>query len=1385
MAAISTRLATIDVKGGLWGADLLAALAEDRKRLPSETVTAESYDLPTRASTEQAARAAWTVLTAAWEEFSEHHQKRVATFATPIYGADSFTWDRWTRHLLDQLGYDPEATPAGGLRVDSADPDDPHDSYEVSHLHHQQIPVHAVPAGVELDRRAAGVKGAARQSPHSLLQDYLNRTNRHLWGLATNGLTLRLLRDNAALSRQAFIEFDLAAIFEEGAYADFALLWHAAHASRFTHNTDDPPTACVAEAWQEHATKTGVAALEDLRDGVESAIAEIGQGLIEHRDNTALREALADPEDPFDAPAFYRELLYIAYRHVFWFALDDRNLLHPGNADRARVAAYRDHYASSVLRHKARTHLGARHPDGWGHFQTVATWFADPKGCEALDIPGLLGRLWDPEVTSHLNGTTLTNRRYYEALRRLGYVQRDGVLHRINYDAMGSEELGAVYESLLEIRPVADPAARTFTPDRTHGSDRKKTGSYYTPTSLIKVLLDEALDPVLDDRTKQAVHGLPPNATPEQQREAQERALLGTTICDPAMGSAHFLVAAGMRLAKRLASVQTDEVEPSPEAVQQAFRAVASRCLYGVDVNPMAVELAKLAIWLECHVPGQPLTFLDHHLKHGDALLGVGFDTDLIAWHKTAKKAADQKGVPDAAFKPLTGDDKKHARALRDKNKNRRGRGASLRFHSAGAHIDDLDRLADVSRHLTDLEDDTPAGLAAKQHAWSELEHDPELERQRLRADAWTAAWTLSKTPEVTKPLTSDDPLADDDLPWDVYYDTFFDDEVDLTRGGVRSVRSEAERLKFFHWHLEFREVADAGGFSLMLGNPPWERIKLQEKEWFAAAGYDDIASAKNAAQRKKKIVVLAESDDPVDRQIAAQWEQDSRDAQATSEFTRNGGRFPLGGVGDVNTYALFADHFVQSVAQDGRVGIIVPTGLITDYTYRDFFATLVDQRRLAAAYDFENRGKRLFPEVHASFRFVTLIATAPGGAPEARFAFMVHDTGELDQGSRSYVLTPEQIALVNPNTKTAPVFLTPLDAEITTKIYARHPVLVRHGHEGGNPWDISFGTMFHMANDSNLFRTAEQLRADGWKLTTNVFERGDDRMLPLYEAKMFHHFNHRWATYVDDTSSRDSTSQELAKPEYEPLPRYWVPGRDVAAKLSERDWNEHDILFGWRNIARSTDARTCVAGVLPRVAPNNACLLMFPGGGPASITVLQAILTSFAFDFVARAKMSGVNFIYAIMEQLAVPSPASFESPAPWDPEIDLGSWVAARSAALSASSTLLARSLDFDEPIAWDERLRELWRTEIDAAMFLTYGYSRDEVQHAMDTFDVVARKDRKREALDEDDPNWRTKRLILAIYDQLSQHAEAGTRYASPNPPPHLPSTLRLPGATRSHS
>jgi hypothetical protein len=346
------------------------------------------------------------------------------------------------------------------------------------------------------------------------------------------------------------------------------------------------------------------------------------------------------------------------------------------------------------------------------------------------------------------------------------------------------------------------------------------------------------------------------------------------------------------------------------------------------------------------------------------------------------------------------------------------------------------------------------------------------------------------------------------------------------------------------------------GGFDLVLGNPPWERIKIQEKEWFAER-HPEIASAPNAAARKRMIDDLKHSDP----HLHAAFLADQRKAEGKSHFVRTSGRFPLCGRGDVNTYSLFAELMRQLIRERGRVGAIVPSGIATDDTTKFFFQDLVRTRSLVSLYHFDNREK-LFKDVGSMITFCLLTLRSPHpksfsqgekglnppsplgrgarGEGQAEFAFFLHHPDELSDPERRFTLSAEEIALINPNTGTAPIFRTRRDAEITKAICRRVPVLIKEpssptllpqgegltspprpagegdlGGEGLNPWGISFLRMFDMSNDSHLFRTRTELEAAGYRLVGNHFVRGAERFLPLYEAKMMHQFTHRWATYT------------------------------------------------------------------------------------------------------------------------------------------------------------------------------------------------------------------------------------------------------------------------------
>jgi len=425
--------------------------------------------------------------------------------------------------------------------------------------------IHLVGRNVELDRRSPGVAGAAKTSPHGLLQEFLNRAEGHVWGILANGLRLRILRDNKSLTRQAYVEFDLAGMMEGQVYADFALLWLLCHQSGVEA---DRPEQCRLEKWSEAARDQGTRALDQLRDGVEKAIAALGRGFLAHPANKALLERLRT--GALGKQDYYRQLLRAVYRLIFLFVSEDRDLLltaKPGTAERERYTRY---YSLDRLRALAERRRGSPHSDLWRALSLVFRKLSSDTGCPELGLPALGSFLWSDRATPDLDVCELANADLLDAIRSLAFTVDGGVRRAIDYKNLGPEELGSVYESLLELHPEVNADAPAFDLTIAAGHERKTTGSYYTPTSLIECLLDSALDPVLDEAAKQ----------PDPAE-----AILALKVCDPACGSGHFLIAAAHRIANRLAAIRTGDEEPSPEAVRTALRDVIGRCIHSVDIN--------------------------------------------------------------------------------------------------------------------------------------------------------------------------------------------------------------------------------------------------------------------------------------------------------------------------------------------------------------------------------------------------------------------------------------------------------------------------------------------------------------------------------------------------------------------------------------------------------------------------------------------------------------------------------------------------------------------------------------------------------------------------------------------------------------------------------
>lgn len=1370
--AVTPSVVTV---GGLLPADMLTRIADGKELVGSAPADYRLFG--PRDTVRDAAERSWSALRGNWTALRDALEKEGADENGGVQ-ATGITRRFWLLPLLDELkfGHLP-AVPAGGLP--SADGEK---HFPVSH-HWEHVPVHLLGWNTPLDVKTEGV---ARSAPQSMMQEYLNRSGPGtLWGVLTNGRLLRLLRDSSSLVGASYIEFDLQSIFDGDHFSEFQLLWRLLHQSRFDVRTtgaeaadpDEPaaaapnPANCWLEKWRTEAIASGTRALDQLREGVEKALVTLGTGFIKDPANRALRERLHQQDVTVDL--LHRALLRLAYRLLFLFVAEDRDVLIPADADPAARDRYERYFSSAKLRRLANRRRGGPHGDQWQGLRLVLDGLGKEGGLPTLGLPALGGLFEPTEDDTVLDGWELSNQALFSAIRSLSVVddKKLGRPRPVDYRHLGAEELGSIYESLLELVPRRGDDD-SFELRTLAGNERKTTGSYYTPAPLIESLLDSALEPVITDAVKSGT-----------TREEQEAALLSLTVCDPACGSGHFLVAAARRIAKRLAAVREDDPEPPVEAVRHALREVIGRCVYGVDLNHLAVELAKVSLWIEALDPGKPLTFLDAHIRHGNGLLGT-----------TPKLLAG--GLPDDAFKAIEGDDKKWVSGLKKRNKGERLawldnlRHNALQgelFETVPLRASNAD-LAQEATGITAADSDSLEKVHRQRDRYHKLTTSRKYVEARKLADAWCAAFVWPKTREAVPAITTKTLL---DLS---------DDGAPVAAGVDKLIEDLRDAYDFFHWHLEFPEVFRvpegtgsvdertgwAGGFSCMLGNPPWERVKLQEQEYFASRS-KEIAEAANKAARERLITALATSEHAEERALAADFAAAKRIAEGTSHLLRDSARFPLAGAGDVNTYAVFAENASHAIAPLGHFGLVLPTGIATDATTAPFFSDLVRTARLAAFLDFENEAFLLSRDVDHRVRFCLLTV---GGRDvrvrEASFAFGTRYMEDLT--ARRFAMPPEEILLVNPNTGTLPVFRSRRDAEITLDIYRRVPVLIKEGDPDGNPWGLSFMTMFHMSNDSHLFRTAEQLEGDGWELRGNVFERGEQRYLPLYEAKMLHHFDHRLGTYEGQTQAQANmgtlprlTPEQHDDPEFVPMPRYWVPEFDVptekrdkkgnsiyemgvAARLADRNWDK-PWLAGFRKICRSTDRRTVLSFLFPAHGLGDSANLMLPTA-PGNTAALYANTSALVLDYVLRQKMAGTNLNFFQFEQLAVLTPEAYDQLGP-DGTGDLGTWITKRAVELVVTDRSMVPFADefghSQVPFHWDEARRALIRAELDAVFFRLYGLDRDELKHVMETFPIVKREDLAAHG------TYRTKDLILDVYDRMAEAERSGTPYRTLIDPP----------------
>ncbi|WP_327417168.1 Eco57I restriction-modification methylase domain-containing protein [Streptomyces sp. NBC_01233] len=1382
-AATRTALAftAVTTVGGLLPADMLLRIAEARN-LPG-TKPAD-YGLPASVPVRDEAERAWEYLKPLWRDL------RTALPSDPVTGAPAAdpigrAGSDWLAQLFRKLDFGAlTEVGAAGIPADS----DAEKRFPVSHRHGPAL-VHLIPWNQELDKRPA----AGHVPAQSMLQDCLNRTEAHLWGVLTNGRRLRLLRDSSSFATAAYVEFDLEAIFDGELFSEFVLLYCVLHASRFTVAEGAAASGCWLEKWRTVAIESGSRALDHFRDGVQAALTVLGTGFLSHPHNNKLREHL-------DVHAFQTALLRLVYRMIFLFVAEDRGALLDPAADELTRDRFTRYFSTARLRRHALRRLGTAHDDQYRALELLIEALGSEEGRPELGLKGLGGLFNDTLADEPLRGARLANRQLFEAVKHLARVRDAGSARwrPVDYLHMGAEELGSVYEALLELVPKHSAADRTFELVDRIGNDRKKTGSYYTPTALTETLLDSTLNPVIDDAVKRGERNASANGRPDPADMIVEE-LLSLTVCDPACGSGHFLVAAARRVAKRVAAVRERNPEPTAEAVRHALHEVVERCVYGVDLNPMAVELAKVSLWLEAMEPGRPLGFLDAHIKHGNGLIG-------------ATPALMRDGIPDKAFKKAEGDDEAWARSLLNRNAlEREGQGGLF-------EVETETKVANASfarglRRITASPADSLTDVRRKEAAYRDWETSAEYLRALHLADAWCAAFVWVKR---------------EDAPPAITHKVFRDLEAPEGDAAPQSTHDEIMRLRdqyaFFHWHLEFPEIFEVpedgdasadtgavdpatgwnGGFTCVVGNPPWDKVDFHDKQYFSVVA-PEIADISGTARRTR--IAEWEEENP---EAGERYRQARRAIKGTFHFAGDSAVFPLcakgltvKGVNSLQTDQLFAERMANVVAPQGRFGLILPTAVATGASSQYLFGDFARRGVLASLYDFENRrpkspalpqGGRWFESVHASYKFCLFTLTGHAARADAsRVGFFLSDITDLEDPNRVFALDPEDLARINPNTGTLPVLRTQRDADITAGVYRRVPVLWNGGRQDGNAWAMSFKRLFDMTDDSDLFRSRERLESEGWELQGNVFERDGEQMLPLYEAKMVDFFNHRAADVVKSPTAVNRQNQprylpaeELQDPARLALPLNWIQqdgtiptrrnNKDIHVKgvelrLAEERW-DHDWLCGWCDVTASTNERTAIPAFLPRTAVGNTYTLMLPRVAPPLVAAMVATQSSLVFDFVSRQKISDAHMKPFIWKQLPVPTPTNLQ------PHLVFLLPRVLELVYTAYDMTPLARDLGEEgEPFRWDDDRRAQLRAELDAYFFHLYGISREDTDYILESFRTESGGLKNNEIAKFGE--YRTKRLVLAEYDRMDAagltletplaEGESGTYRSTLTPPP----------------
>ncbi|MFT4095755.1 MAG: hypothetical protein QM651_01440 [Rhodoblastus sp.] len=1246
--------------------------------------------------------------------------------------------------------------------------------------------------GRVLDREEKGRKGE-EGTPSSQMLRYLRRVDERTqgklrWGMLTNGRLWRLYFQGAASVAEEFLEIDLGkALGVAGCEPDLL---------------DKRPDLFPDDAtWNAHVLKLFVVLfgrsaflpnaqgetfhLLALQEGKrwEAKVARTLSDKVFGDVFPALADALAkaDPSRPASLTADYLEdvrqgALFLLYRLLFILYAEDRNLLPD---EKGPYAPYCLTRVRLDVADKARS--GVSYPGGvstiWPRLTTIFAAIAE--GNDDLGIPPYNGGLFERSAAPILGRVQLPDAVMAQIIFALSHEPDDGSPRGpryINYRDLSVQQLGAVYERLLEHQLKADGAniAVALSP-----FGRKSSGSYYTPDELVQLIIARTIGPLVEEaeqafRQKAETTKSVADLIPLDPAEA----ILRLKVCDPAMGSGHFLVSlvdwmtdhvlAAMAAVEVTAPGYVSPVVSRIEAIRDRIlaqaalhnwpivsghldnrqvvrRMILKRCVYGVDLNPMAVELAKVSLWLHSFTVGAPLSFLDHHLVCGNALFGErvrpvmdwAYGGGLLVNQMVQKARGSARGME--TVEQLTDADIGEARS------------SKTLFEEVQTVTRDLRAFMDIVQGVRWA----GGGDRVRARAIRRLQHgdfgDPTgmLTGEVAPPTVSTAQRGLlaGKEKKVKLSLTEKKAMADAE-------------ERAAIPGILDDVRRAIGRERFLHWEVAFPGVwADwesaepKGGFDAVIGNPPWDRMKFQEVEWFAERR-PEIASATRAADRKRMVAALLQTADP----IVADYEAALARAEGSALVARECGSYPLLSGGDVNLYSLFVERALALVKPMGVVGLLTPSGIASDKGASAFFKSVATTGRLGVLIDFENKGI-FFEDVHNSFKFCVLVLAGGGRRfNETNCAFFLHSIDTLDDPERAFTLTPADFAKVNPNTGTAPIFRTRRDAALTTGVYDRLPVLVdRRKTDPVSAFPMRYSTMFHMTNDSHLFVTKAELETTAYPVGGGRWRRGAEEFVPLNVGRSIKLFDHRAASVLVNEEnvhnaalSGDTTPAQHADPAYAPTPQYWVSRGAI-------DWpSDMSAVIAFRDIARPTDVRTMIAALVPFCGAGNTLPLILPdlpekkaarakalADYHEALPLFAANLNALPFDYVTRQKVQSTHLNWYIVEQLPVVPTATYARVFGPKTARDI-----VREEVLALTYTAhdmapFARDMGHVEPatggvkppFVFDARDRLRRRAKLDALYFMLYFPSstaaeiaalRDTATYIYSTFPIVEREE-----------------------------------------------------------